>query len=182
MEGTDSPAKTMILGVGNLLLRDEGVGVHVAVNLMECPFPDYIDVVEGGTDGFGLFNLILETDRLIVIDCVKGGGAPASIYRFDIDDYRHFPDVYKTSVHQVSIEEVISLTGAFRDPPRTTIIGIEPAEVSMSMELSPPVQEKLPKIMELVIEAAGVDPAKYSHYLKAPFIKPGPDHRAPVPA
>ncbi|NOY86945.1 MAG: hydrogenase maturation protease [Deltaproteobacteria bacterium] len=181
MAETQNPCKTMILGVGNLLLRDEGVGVHAAVNLVELPLPDNIEVVEGGTDGFGLFNLILETDRLIVVDCVKGGGEPASIYSFDIDDYQHFPDVYKTSVHQISIEEVISLTGAFRKPPRTTIIGIEPAEVSMSMELSPRVLDKLPRVMELAIEAAGVDPAEYSHYLKPPFIKPGPDHRALLP-
>lgn len=162
-------------------MRDEGVGVHAAVNLMELPLPDHIEVVEGGTDGFGLFNLILETDRLILVDCVKGGGEPASIYSFDIDDYRHFPDVCKTSVHQISIEEVISLTAAFRKPPRTTIIGIEPAEVSMSMELSPRVLEKLPRVMELAIEAAGIDPCEYRQYLKAPFKNPAPDHQTLLP-
>ena len=177
MDQNETREKTMILGVGNLLLRDEGVGVHVATNLMEFPLPDDIEVIEGGTDGFKLFHLIMEADRLIVVDCVKGGGEPSSIYRFDLDDYEHFPDIYKTSVHQISIEEVITLSGAFRKPPQTTIIGVEPAEIEMSMELSPAVEAKLPKVMELVLEAAGLDPEDYRDRLEGPFIKPGPDHQ-----
>lgn len=166
----------MILGVGNLLLRDEGVGVHVATNLQEYPLPDNIEVIEGGTDGFKLFHLIMEADRLIVVDCVKGGDEPASIYRFDIDDFDHFPDIYKTSVHQISITEVINLSGTMRTPPRTTIIGIEPDDISMSMELSPTVSAKLPKVMEIVLETAGLDPEEYRDYLDRPLIQPGPSY------
>ena len=174
MEPAETNEKTMILGVGNLLLRDEGVGVHVATNLQEYPLPDNIEVIEGGTDGFKLFHLIMEADRLIVVDCVKGGDEPASIYRFDIDDFDHFPDLYKTSVHQISITEVINLSGTMRTPPRTTIIGVEPDEISMSMELSPKVQAKLPKVLEIVLETAGLDPEDYRKQLDAPLIAPGP--------
>ena len=164
----------MILGVGNLLLRDEGVGVHVATNLMGLPLPGTIEVIEGGTDGFKLFHLIMEADRLIVVDCVKGGGEPASIYRFDIDDFDHFPDIYKTSVHQISITEVINLSGTMRTPPATTIIGVEPAEIFMSMELSEAVRAKVPRVLEIVLETAGLDPLEYREYLEAPLKQPGP--------
>jgi hydrogenase maturation protease len=174
MEQTETVEKTMILGVGNLLLRDEGVGVHVATNLQEYPLPDSIEVIEGGTDGFKLFHLIMEADRLIVVDCVKGGDEPASIYRFEIDDFDHFPDLYKTSVHQISITEVINLSGTMRTPPRTTIIGVEPDEISMSMELSPKVQAKLPKVLEIVLETAGLDPEEYRKQLDSPLKQPGP--------
>ena len=174
MELTETVKNTMILGVGNLLLRDEGVGVHIATNLQEYPLPDYIEVIEGGTDGFKLFHLIMEADRLIVVDCVKGGDEPASIYRFDIDDFDHFPDIYKTSVHQVSITEVINLSGTMRTPPRTTIIGVEPDEISMSMELSPKIQAKLPKVLEIVLETAGLDPEDYREQLDRPLKQPGP--------
>lgn len=177
MDQAETFKKTMILGVGNLLLRDEGVGVHVATNLLGFPLPEGIEVIEGGTDGFKLFHLIMEADRLIVVDCVKGGGEPASIYRFDLDDYEHFPDIYKTSVHQISIEEVITLSGAFRTPPRTTIIGVEPAQIEMSMELSPEVEAKLPRVMELVLEAAGLDPEDYRDRIDGPRIKPGPEYQ-----
>jgi len=164
----------MILGVGNLLLRDEGVGVHVATNLQEYPLPDNIEVIEGGTDGFKLFHLIMEADRLIVVDCVKGGDEPASIYRFDIEDFDHFPDIYKTSVHQISITEVVKLSGTMRTPPSTTIIGIEPAEISMSMELSTAVRAKIPEVLEIILETAGLDPEEYREYLDGPLKQPGP--------
>ena len=174
MEKSETDGKTMILGVGNLLLRDEGVGVHAAVNLQEYPLPENIEVIEGGTDGFKLFHLIMEADRLIVVDCVRGGDEPASIYRFDIDDFDHFPDIYKTSVHQISITEVVNLSGTMRTPPRTTIIGVEPEEISMSMELSPSLQAKLPSVLEIVLETAGLDPEDYREQLDGPLIAPGP--------
>ena len=167
-------SKTMILGVGNLLMRDEGIGVHAAVNLQGFPLPGHIEVIEGGTDGFRLFNLIIGASRLIVVDCVKGGDAPGSIYRFGLDDYDHFPDIYKTSVHQIGIDEVITLSGTISTPPETTFIGVEPEEIFMSMELSDTIRSKLPKVMEIALETAGLDPGEYRKNLGPPFIQPGP--------
>ncbi len=65
------------------LLSDEGVGVHVANELAKMELPPDVSVVEGGTDGFRLLNVITEADRLIIVDAVKGGAEPGSIYRFD---------------------------------------------------------------------------------------------------
>ena len=142
----------MILGVGNLLLSDEGVGVHVAQRMMKMAMPPEVQVVEGGTDGFGLVNFITEADRMILIDAVKGGGQPGSIYRFDIDDCPPYPDLFKTSVHQISILEVINLSSLIGSTPHTTIIGIEPACIEMGMKLSPPVEAKIPKVIQMIQE------------------------------
>lgn len=147
-----SPQKIVILGVGNLLLSDEGVGVHVANDLMKMDLPSNVSVVEGGTDGFRLLNVITEADRLIVIDAVKGDSNPGSIYRFDIDDVRHCPSGFKTSVHQIGILEVIDLSELIGKKPHTTIIGIEPKSLEMGMELTPEVKAKIPRIIELVFE------------------------------
>jgi hydrogenase maturation protease len=144
--------KLLVLGVGNLLLSDEGVGVHVAQELMEMNFPPEVRVVEGGTDGFGLMHVLLEAERVILIDAVKGGGQPGSIYRFEIEDCPPFPDVFKTSVHQISILEVINLSGLIGSTPRTTIIGIEPQCLEMGMKLSPKVARAIPKVIRLVKE------------------------------
>ncbi len=149
---TVSPKKTVILGVGNILLSDEGVGVHVANELMKMDLPPDVLVVEGGTDGFRLLNVITEADRLIVIDAVKGESVPGSIYRFDIDEIRDVPSGFKTSVHQIGILEVIDLSGLIGKKPYTTIIGIEPKSLEMSMDLSPEVREKIPRIIDLVFE------------------------------
>jgi len=147
-----SPLKIVILGVGNLLLSDEGVGVHVANELIKRQLPPGVKVIEGGTDGFRLLNIITEADRLIVIDAVKGGGPPGSIYRFDIDEVQNCPSGFKTSVHQIGILEVINLSGLIGKTPHTTVIGIEPKSLEMSMELSPEIEEKIPRIIELVLE------------------------------
>jgi hydrogenase maturation protease len=151
--GSDAPSRrVVVLGVGNLLLSDEGVGVHVANKLMEMDLPPEVDVVEGGTDGFRLMNVVTGAARLIVVDAVKGGGPPGSIYRFDIKDAPTYPDEYKTSVHQIGILEVVHLSELIGKAPETTIIGVEPKSLDMGMELSPEVQAKVPRIIELVLE------------------------------
>jgi hydrogenase maturation protease len=142
----------VILGVGNLLLSDEGVGVHVANKLMEMDLPAGVEVIEGGTDGFRLMNVVTEADRLIVVDAVKGGSPPGSIYRFDIKDAPSSPDAFKTSVHQIGILEVVHLSELIGQTPETTVIGVEPGSLEMGMELSPEVQDKIPKIIELILE------------------------------
>jgi hydrogenase maturation protease len=144
--------KILVLGVGNLLLSDEGVGVHAAREMMKMDFPPEVRVVEGGTDGFGLMHVLLEAERVILIDAVKGGGQPGSIYRFEIEDCPPFPDVFKTSVHQISILEVINLSGLIGPTPRTTIIGVEPKSLEMGMDLSPEIEAKIPRVIQLIRE------------------------------
>jgi len=147
-----SPKKFVILGVGNLLLSDEGIGVHTAYELMKMDLPPHVTVVEGGTDGFRLLNVITEADRLIVIDAVKGGNDPGSLYRFDINEVRNCPSGFKTSVHQIGILEVIDLSGLIGKTPHTTVIGVEPKSLEMGMQLSPEVEAKIPRIIELISE------------------------------
>jgi hydrogenase maturation protease len=147
-----SPPKTVILGVGNVLLSDEGIGVHVVNELSTMELPPGVSVVEGGTDGFRLLNIITETDRLIVIDAVKGGAEPGSIYRFNVGDVKNVPSGFRTSVHQVGILEVIDLSGLIGKTPKTTIIGVEPKSLEMSLELTPEIKAKIPRIIELVFE------------------------------
>jgi hydrogenase maturation protease len=147
-----SSRKIVVLGVGNLLLSDEGVGVHVANELLKMDLPPEVSVVEGGTDGFRLLNIITEADRLIVIDAVRGGEEPGSIYRFDINEIRNVPTGFKTSVHQVGILEVINLSELIGKTPQATVIGVEPKSLEMSMELSPEVKAKVPRVIELVLD------------------------------
>ena len=144
-------SKIVVLGVGNELLSDEGIGVHVVKALLkENILPPEVEVMEGGTDGFGLINIITDTDRLIVIDSIKGGSEPGSLYKFDIEDAPAPPDIFKTSVHQIGILEVINLSSLIGKTPKTTVIGVEPKSVSTGMELSKEVRAKIPRVIELV--------------------------------
>ena len=146
------PPKIVILGIGNLLLSDEGVGVHVVHELMKMKLPPEVSVIEGGTDGFGLLNIITEADRLIVIDAIKGGAIPGSIYRFDIKDLKNCPKGFKSSVHQIGILEVLNLSELIGKTPETTVIGIEPKSLEMGMELSPEIEAKVPRLIELILQ------------------------------
>ena len=148
----DEKKKTVILGVGNLLLSDEGVGVHVINKMMDMHFPPDIELSEGGVDGLRLMNLVVGVDRLIVIDAVKGGGSPGSIYKFRPEEFVTRTDTSKLSVHQVGILEVIRLSGLVGKLPETTIIGVEPKSIEMGMELTPKIQSKVPRIIELVLD------------------------------
>jgi hydrogenase maturation protease len=150
--GKNQQQNIVILGIGNILLSDEGIGVHVANELFKRTLPENVSVVEGGTDGFRLLNVITEADRLIIIDAVRGGSESGSLYRFDIDDVKSCPSGFKTSVHQIGILEVIDLSGLIGKTPDTTIIGIEPKSLEMGMELSPEIREKIPRIIELVLD------------------------------
>lgn len=144
------PKKIVILGVGNILLSDEGIGVHIANELMKLEMPEEVRIVEGGTDGFRLLDVITEADRLIVVDAVKGGATPGTIYRFDIDEIKDCPSGFKTSVHQIGILEVINISSLIGKKPYTTVIGIEPKLLEMGMDLSPEIKAKIPKIIELI--------------------------------
>jgi hydrogenase maturation protease len=150
--GDASPKKTVVLGVGNVLLSDEGVGVHVANKLMEMDLPSGIQVVQGGTHGFRLIDVVTGADRLVVVDAVKRGGPPGSIYRFDIKDTPSYFDNYRGSIHQMGIPELVRLSEFVGEAPETTIIGVEPKSLDMGMELSSEVEAKLPRIIELILE------------------------------
>lgn len=144
--------KTIVLGIGNVLLSDEGIGIHVVKELLNHEIPDGVEIFEGGTDGFRLLNIISEADRLIVVDSVKGGSKPGTIYKFNVEDAPKCPDLFKTSVHQIGILEVINLSGLIGKTPETTVIGIEPKSISTGMELSGEVKAKIPRIIEIIFE------------------------------
>ena len=152
-EGREAfPHKITILGVGNELMSDEGIGVHAAKELQKKDLPPFIEVIEGGTDGFGLLNIITDTDFLIIIDTLKGGSKPGTIYRFTVEDAPECSDMFKTSIHQISILEVLNLSGLVGKTPETVIFGVEPKKITMGMEISSEVKKKVPRLLDLVLE------------------------------
>jgi hydrogenase maturation protease len=157
LSNSDTPAphtqkKTVVLGVGNLLLSDEGIGVHVVKKLMDMALPREVEVIDGAVSGLGLMNVVMGADRLIVIDAVKGGGPPSSIYRFGAEDFATYPYTHRMSLHEIGVLEVIHLSGLMGHTPKTTVIGVEPKSLEIGMELSPEIQAKIPKIIELILD------------------------------
>jgi len=147
---TTSPPKILVLGVGNLLLRDDGVGVHAIKELEKFSLPGNVQLLEAGTVSHQLLPLFNSIDYLIVIDAVEAGDVPGTIFRFSPDDIR-VKSGQRFSLHQISLMDVLSLTSLTGRMPETIIFGIQPVDVSSwSLELSDAVRESVPKIRELV--------------------------------
>ena len=142
--------KITIIGIGNLILMDEGVGVHAVRKLEEMHLPS-IEVIDGGTATMELLAVIQEAKRIIFIDAVKGGGEPGTIYRITPDDL-HEGTENALSIHQVGILDVLDMAKQLGGNPEVVIIGVEPKEISWGMNLSPEINAKLPKLIEQVLE------------------------------
>jgi hydrogenase maturation protease len=146
------PQKVLILGVGNLLLKDDGFGVHLINSLKDTVFPENIKVLEAGTVSHQLIPLLHEVDFLIVIDVVEAGDTPGSLFRFSPDDMK-FASVQKVSLHQISLIDVLHMAELTGRKPRTVIIGVQPRDVSSwSLELSDELKAVIPRVRELVFE------------------------------
>lgn len=138
---------TIILGVGNILLKDEGIGCHVVQALKEISLSD-TKVIDGGTSPEVLFPE--NTDKLIIVDAAKGGGMPGEIYRFELDDIASEQQPF-LSLHQMTIIANLLLIKAWRDIPETVIIAVEPKEIGLGLELSPELREKTPRIVQMIL-------------------------------
>ena len=139
-----------VVGVGNLLLKDEGIGVHIAHALQQIDTPHNVKIIDGGTSP-DLPYYLKEVDKLIIIDAVKAGGQPGTIYRFHPDDV-NIESEGITSLHELGLEQslkMMSLIGS--EPKEIVIIGIEPKEIDWGTELSTELQEKIPEIKDIVL-------------------------------
>jgi len=153
MGGGAPPPKVLVLGVGNLLLKDDGVGVHLINALRETPFPDNVQLIDAGTVSHQLIPLFHETDYLILVDAVSANDVPGSIYRFSPDDLNFFPTEYKWSLHEMNLIDILQMAEMTGAKPDTIIIGVQPKDASSwSLELSDEVAAVLPRVRELVVE------------------------------
>ncbi len=145
--------KIAIVGVGNILLKDEGIGVRVVRQLEnEYTFPSDVALIDGGTDGPHLTSLVADFDEIIVIDAVEGGEKPGTLYRFTLNDIS-FDISTHLSIHEMGVLEALNDVKLLGKEPKVTFIGVEPEDISpWGMELSPVVEEKIPEIIALIVK------------------------------
>ena len=137
-----------VLGIGNVLLRDEGIGCHVIHALEGIPLPD-VKIIDGGTcpDVVGLLE---DADKLIVVDAVKAGGIPGQIYRFHLEDITLEQKPF-LSLHDMGLVDNLMLMKLWHSIAEAVVIGVEPKEIEWGLELSPELQEKIPQIIEAIL-------------------------------
>lgn len=141
----------LILGIGNILLKDEGIGVHVANKLMGMPLPPDVEILDGGTMGIDLLFYIEGRKKVIVIDTVKAGEPPGTMYRFTDRDLSCKKDFLRTA-HGIDFSDVVRTAQTMGTKPEEIVfIGIEPLDMNEGMELSTLIAERIPAVIELVM-------------------------------
>lgn len=147
-----SAPKVLILGVGNILLTDDGFGVHFVNELENAEFPENVRAVEAGTLSHSMIPEFHAVDHLIVIDTVDAGDIPGAIFKFSPDDLS-FRTEQKLSLHQINLIDVLHMTALTGRKPETTVIGVQPKDVSSwSLEMSAEVKAVMPRVKELLFE------------------------------
>jgi len=151
----------LIVGLGNILLKDEGVGVHVAQLMQEEDLPHDVEVIDGGTAGLDVLLSQQPPYKLVVIDAIRAGNKPGTIYtgRFKLTELDRLADVFSTtdlskiSLHQVGLLDALKAAEKLgRIPDQITVIGVEPAEMSLGLELTEPVRQSVPRVAKKVLK------------------------------
>jgi len=139
--------RTLILGIGNLLLCDEGVGVHVARALQREQLPENVITLEVGTAFLDALPEIELADRIIIVDAMEAGHAPGTVYRIPFEDCAKRDML--VSLHGFDLSRAIYLAGR-ESAPEAVVIGVEPSRIDWGIDLSPKIQEMMPSIIEAV--------------------------------
>jgi hydrogenase maturation protease len=145
--------RVTILGLGNILLADEGFGVHFIRWFSERYQPaESVRVIDGGTLGYALIDIICNCDNLIVIDVLKAVDVPGSIYRFNSEEMQaHMPP--PTTAHEVTFFDVLFKVELLDELPQTVFLCIVPHNYGeMNLEITPIMQEKFPLMERFLLE------------------------------
>ena len=146
-----APAPFLVLGVGNTLMADEGIGVRVLEALKNESLPTCVELIDAGTALVELLPLLSKREKVIVIDAVRCGQKPGTVYRFTPADVAELKQP-QVSIHQIGILEALQMAELGGWKPREVVIfGIEPAKVAWGMELSAEVAASVQKVVRLVM-------------------------------
>ncbi|HWR67793.1 MAG TPA: HyaD/HybD family hydrogenase maturation endopeptidase [Desulfomonilia bacterium] len=145
-----------VLGLGNILLKDEGFGVHFIRWFMERHrFHDDIRILDGGTLGYRLLDIVTGSSRLIVVDVIKLDEQPGAVYRFTRDEMRlKMPD--PTTAHEVEFPDVLAMADLMDECPEVVFLCIVPDSYgTMELEMSPAMHDAFPAMEGLLLKELG---------------------------
>jgi hydrogenase maturation protease len=145
--------KTLVLGLGNVLLQDEGVGVRVIERLQAAyAFPNDVTVLDGGTLGLDLLHVLEESDRAVVVDAVKAAKEPGALVRLRNAEIPAFLGP-KVSPHQVGLQDLLGLAqlrGHF--PGEVILLGVQAERLEPGLDLSPAIAAQVEPLAAKVLE------------------------------
>jgi len=160
-DSQENSGRIVVLGLGNLLLKDEGIGVHVVHELQRQDLPANVELIDGGTSSLDVLLLQEAPYKLVVVDAMKAGQEPGTVYksRFKGDRMDELQQAFgmkehsTLSLHQVGLVDALVVaqkTGC--GPDEVVMVGVEPNEIDGGLELTEPVSERMPEIINSVLE------------------------------
>jgi hydrogenase maturation protease len=144
--------RIVVLGLGNLIRSDDGVGVHAARALMDDPrVPDGVEVIEGGTSGLDLLPAIEDATHVLVLDAVNTGVARGTLTRFDLSQLELLPG--SPSVHQIGFADLMeALRWMDKASKQVVLLGVQPAQTGWSDALSEEVEAAFPRLLRAALK------------------------------
>jgi len=153
--------RTLVLGVGNLLLSDDGFGIHTIQRLQDAvQLPEEVQVLDGGTAGLDLLYHLEGISRLIIVDAVAAGEPPGTVTRISGDRVPSYISL-KMSPHEIGMPDML-MAAKLRDlyPDEVLVLGVQPQTLDVGIELSPVVADQVDVLVEAILdqlEAWGID-------------------------
>jgi len=145
---------TLVLGIGNVLLGDEGIGVVAARSLMESGLTGSVDIVDGGTGGFHLLSYFQDYRRLVLIDAAADGKPPGTVSHLRPKYAHDFPRAL--SAHDIGLKDLVEAAALLGHWPEIDLITVSITDIQpMSLEISPPVRAALPEVDQIVRALVG---------------------------
>ena len=148
---TGKKPKVLILGIGNILMGDEGVGVHVVNSLEKAALPADVEVLDGGVGSFLLLEPMQDADKVILIDATIDGQMAGSVRRITPKYSKDYPKTL--TAHDIGLKDLIDVFYLLGDSPEVTLFAVSiPSLQDMHMELSPELEQAVPRVARMVME------------------------------
>lgn len=145
--------KVVVLGVGNIILADEGVGVRVVEALeRDYVLPEGVDVIDAGTSGMEMLDDMSHLDFLLVVDAIAAGKAPGELVKLSGAEV---PVFFRRNLspHGIGLSDVLaSLEFLGAEPKETVILGVQPTSLDLSTELTPTIAARVPELVAQVVD------------------------------
>jgi hydrogenase maturation protease len=141
-----------VMGIGNILMQDEGIGVHIIRELEKYDFHPHVALIDGGNMGMDLLHFFYEYNKMIIVDAVDFEEKPGFIDTIENDDILTLFTT-KMSLHHLGLKDVLSYAKLLdQTPDDMCLIGIQPKKIEMEMQLSQTISSKIDNLTQLVLQ------------------------------
>lgn len=149
----------LVLGIGNTLLSDEGIGVYIVNELAKAQLPANVELLDGGTAGADLLDVISDRKKLIIVDAIEGDFPSGTIVRFGKEGIESIFRNAFGSLHDLNISETLAMTSLLRCEPEIVVfVGVKPFRVQCNTNITYKMSCIVPDILEVVMSEIKMQP------------------------